>query len=131
MAGQPYGGIGASDSAFRTSNPTAANGPPASYQVGIAFYEIKDHVRGCVSEYTITESTTPTQSARDLLSLVGGIGLPNDARQLVDQDTCAVWSSDRLKKATGHQYAVGFVEVVPEGEATGIVDMSVGDSPKC
>src|SRR5262249_1503173 len=79
----------------------------------------------------ITESTTPTQSARNLFALVGGIGLPDDAKQLVNQDTCAVWSSDSLKKATGHQYAVGFVEVVPEGEATGIVDMSGDDSPNC
>jgi hypothetical protein len=131
VAGQPYGGIGASASAFKNSNPTAANGPPASYQDGIAFYEIKGSVHGCVTEYTITESTTPTQSARDLLSLVGGIGLPDDAHQLVDQNTCAVWSSGSLKKATGHRYAVGFVEVVPEGGATGIVDMSAGDSPKC
>jgi len=131
VAGQPYGGIGASVSAFKNSNPTAANGPPASYQDGIAFYEIKDSVHGCVSEYTITESTTPMQSARDLLFLVGGIGLPDDAHQLLDQNTCAVWSSGSLKKATGHLYAVGFVEVAPEGDATGIVDMSAGDSPKC
>jgi hypothetical protein len=131
VAGQSYGGIGASVNAFKNSNPTAANGPPASYQDGIAFYEIKDSVHGCVSEYTITESTTPTQSARDLLFLVSGIGLPDDAHQLVDQNTCAVWSSGSLKKATGHLYAVGFVEVVPEGDETGIVDMSAGDSPTC
>lgn len=131
VAGQPYGGIGASVSAFKASNPTAANGPPASYQDGIAFFEIKGNAHGCVSEYTITESTTPTQSARDLLSLVGGIGLPDDAHQLVNQDTCAVWSSASLKRATGHPFAVGFVEVAPEGEATGIVDMAAGDSPKC
>lgn len=131
VAGQPYGGIGASVSAFKNSHPIAANGPPASYQDGIAFYEIKSSVHGCVSEYTITESTTPTQSARDLLFLVSGIGLPGDAHQLVDQNTCAVWSSGSLKKVTGHLYAVGFVEVVPQGDATGIVDMSAGDSPKC
>ena len=131
MRASRTGGIGASVSAFKNSNPTAANGPPATYQDGIAFYEIKNSVHGCVSEYTITESTTPTQSARDLLFLVGGIGLPDDANQLVDQNTCAVWSSRTLKKATGHLYAVGFVEVVPEGDETGIVDMSAGDSPKC
>jgi len=131
VADQSYGGIGASVNAFKNSNPTAASGPPASYQDGIAFYEIKDTVHGCVSEYTITESTTPTQSARDLLFLVSGIGLPDDAHQLVDQNTCAVWSSGSLKKATGHLYAVGFVEVVPEGDETGIVDMSAGDSPTC
>jgi len=131
VAGQPYGGIGASVSAFKNSNPTAASEPPASYQDGIAFYEIKGSIHGCVSEYTITESTTPTQSARDLLALVGGIGLPNDAQQLVNQDTCAVWSSGSLKRATGHQYAVGSVVVAPEGDATGIVDMSAGDSSKC
>lgn len=131
VAGQAYGGIGASVSAFKTSNPTAANGPPASYQDGIAFYEIKGNVQGCVSEYTITESTTPTQSARELLFLVDGISVPNDAHQLVDQNKCAVWSSAALKKATGHQYAVGFVEVMPEGDATGIVDMSATDSPRC
>jgi len=124
-------GIGASVSAFKNSNPTAANGPPASYQDGIAFYEIKDSVHGCVSEYAITESTTPTHCAWDLLFLGGGIDLPDDAHQLLDQNTCAAWSSGSLKKATGHLYAVGFVEVAPEGDATGIVDMSAGDSPKC
>jgi hypothetical protein len=86
---------------------------------------------GCVSEYTITESTTPPQSSRDLLSLEAGISLPNDAQALVNQNSCEVWSSASLKKATGEPYAVGYVEVPPDGDSTGIVDMSVSSSSQC
>ena len=42
------------------------------YQDGIAYWDIKARKRGCVSEYTITERTAPSQSDRELLSLVWG-----------------------------------------------------------
>jgi hypothetical protein len=128
VAGQPYGGIGTSVSAFKSQNTV---GQPPSYQPGLAYYTIDHIAKGCVSEYEITESTVPTQSIRDLLSLVAGIGLPPDAKQLVNQDRCEVWSSVTLKKATGKPYAVGYVTIPPEGTATGTVDMAASDSPHC
>jgi len=131
ISGSNYGGIGASVSAFKSQNPTAGSPPPPSFQDGVAYYELKATKHGCVSEYTITESTTPTQSSRDLLSLVAGIGLPNDAQVLLNQNSCEVWSSASLKQATGEPYAIGYVEVPPEGDATGIVDMSVSSSSHC
>lgn len=126
-----YGGIGASVAAFKKQSPSAANPPPSEYQAGIAFYEIKGTAQGCVTDYTITEATIPTQSSRDLLFLVGGIFLPDDAMQLVNQNTCAVWKSAALQKATGKPYAVGFVVVAPQGNATGIAEMTASTSPKC
>ncbi len=76
-------------------------------------------------------ATTPTQSSRDLLFLVQGIYLPTDAKQLVDQSTCAVWRSAALQKATGKPYTTGYVVVPPQGDATGIVEMTASTSPKC
>lgn len=126
-----YGGIGASVSAFKSQNPTAGSPPPPSFQDGLAYVEIKATKHGCVSEYTITESTTPTQSSRELLSLVAGINLPDDAQVLANQNSCEIWSSVSLKQATGEPYAIGYVEVPPAGDATGIVDMSVSSSSHC
>jgi hypothetical protein len=131
VGGREYGGIGASVTGFKNQNPSAANPPPSQYQDGIAFDRIKGSVRGCVTDYTITEATTPTQSARDLLSLVGGIFLPSDAKQLVNQDTCQVWKSPALQKATGKPYAVGFVVVPPQGDQTGIVEMVASATLQC
>jgi hypothetical protein len=101
------------------------------FQDGIAYSDIKARKRGCVSEYTITERTTPTQSDRELLSLVMGINLPHDAQQLVNQNRCGVWKSAALNKATGKPYTVGYVIVEPVGDVTGIVDMSASRSPEC
>lgn len=129
--GGQYGGIGAAVAAFKKQNPTAANPPPSEYLDGIAFYEIKGTARGCVTDYTITMSTTPTQSSRDLLSLLAGISIPSDAQQVVNQDTCGVWKSAALQRATGKPYAVGFVVVAPQGDATGIAEMSVSATPRC
>lgn len=131
VGGGQYGGIGASVAGFKNQNPSSANPPPSQYQPGIAFYEIKGTAQGCVTDYTITEATTPTQSSRELLSLVAGISLPNDAQQLIKQNTCEVWKSAGLQKATGKAYAVGFVVVAPQGEATGIVEMTASATSKC
>jgi hypothetical protein len=128
ISGGSYGGIGASVAAFKRTNNTLQ---PSSYQPGLAYWQIMKTKRGCVTEYTITESTIPTQSSRDLLSLVAGINLPNDANTLVNGNSCESWESKALKKAVGLPYAVGYVTVPPEGTATGIVDMSASASPSC
>jgi len=131
VGGGGYGGIGASVAAFKKQNPTAGMPPPPSYGDGLAYYEIQKVVHGCVAEYTITEATTPPQSSRDLLFLVGGIGLPGFPPVVVDQNACEVWNVKALQKAVGLRYAVGFVQVPPQGDATGIVDMSASARPSC
>jgi hypothetical protein len=111
VGGSSYGGIGASTQAFKNQNPTAQGSGelPNDLLDGVAYYQITSTNHGCVTGYSITEKTSPPQGARDLLSLVAGVFLPDDAKSLVDQDTCAVWQSAALKTATGLQYAVGSV----------------------
>lgn len=127
----PYGGIGASVAAFKNENPSAANPPPSSYQPGIAFFSIEGKAHGCVTEYSITMSTIPAQSARDLLTLTAGIDLPSDAKQVVDKSRCWAWRSALVRNATGKPYITSFVDVVPQGEATGHVDVQITAGPEC
>lgn len=79
-------------------------GQPPSYQDGLVYYTINHtSAKGCVTDYSLWKATTPTQGQRDLLTLVAGIYLPADAQQVVNQDTCMVWSSTQLAKTTDHQ----------------------------
>jgi hypothetical protein len=98
-----YGGLGARIDAFDANNSdsTGAAGPSP----GTAFYVVTGMARGCVTAFAVQDSATPPLAPRDLLGLVSHPFLPGDAKQLVSTDSCAVWKSRALRRATGQAYA--------------------------
>lgn len=98
-----YGGLGGRMSAFDANNndSTGAAGPSS----GTAFYVVTATARGCVTAFAVQDSTSPPLTARALLGLVSRPYLPGDAKRVVDTDSCAVWKSRALVRATGRAYA--------------------------
>jgi hypothetical protein len=108
------------------SNSVGQAGPTP----GNAFYTVTGAVRGCVSAFAVQDSTTPPLTARDLLVLVSHPYLPDDAKQVVNADGCAVWKSAALKRATGRLYAEA-TAIAQAGSTAGRALIQATSSPSC
>lgn len=104
ISGGDYGGLGASEADFRQHNDMTA---PTEPVMGIAWYEVTDTVRGCVTGYTVRAFARTSLRASDILFLLDGIALPDDKQQVTSTSSCAVWKSEALRRATGYLYANG------------------------
>jgi hypothetical protein len=98
-----YGGLGGRVSAFDANNNNSLG--PAEPTPGAAFYVVTAAARGCVTAFTVQDSTSPPLTTRELLILVSHPYLPGDAKPVVNTHRCAVWKSIALSRATGRAYA--------------------------
>jgi hypothetical protein len=97
-----YAGLYATVPAFASGHNTQRPSQPTP---GIAWAQVLSTVHGCVNAYSVSESTSPPQSASDIVFLTGGIYLPADHTQPVQKDGCIVYSSPTLTLASGFKFA--------------------------
>lgn len=98
-----YGGLGARASSFDANNNNTTG--PAEPTPGPAWYVVTSIAKGCVTAFSLQDERSPPLTAQDLLSLVSHPYLPRDATRIVNGDSCAVWKSVELQRATGKTYA--------------------------
>jgi hypothetical protein len=123
-----YGGLGARVSAFDPNNDNSTG--PAGPTPGTAWYVVTAIARGCVTSFSVQDGGSPPLSARDLLSLVSHPYLPRDAKRIVNQETCAVWRSAALRRATGRSFASA-TAVAQVGGIPGRAEIRATSSPRC
>jgi hypothetical protein len=123
-----YGGLGARVSDFDANNndSTGAAGPSS----GTAFYVVTATARGCVTAFAVQDSATPPLTPRDLLVLVSHPFLPGDAKRVVITDSCAVWKSRALTRATGRPYARA-TATVQAGSIPGTARIAASSDAAC
>jgi hypothetical protein len=123
-----YGGLGAPASAFSANNNGSTH--PSEPTPGTAWYAVTSTSRGCVTAFVLQDGGSPPVSARYLLLLVSYPYLPRDARRVVNRDTCAVWESAALRRATGKAYATAsaFAQV---GSMPGRAQIETTVGPRC
>ena len=98
-----YGGLGAPASAFAgNNNGSTGHAEPTP---GTAWYVVTATANGCVTGFSLQDDGSPPPAARYLLLLVSYPYLPRDAERVVYTNTCAVWTSASLRRATGRAYA--------------------------
>lgn len=105
-----YNGLGARIGKFEM-NYTGSMGPsgPAARNWT---YEVTGTARRCVTALSVQNLSTPQPTRRRLLLLVSNAYFPRDAKKLVNTDSCVLWKSAALQRATGRPYAMAVV--VPE-----------------
>jgi hypothetical protein len=123
-----YGGLGARLSAFDPNNNNSTG--PAGPSPGAAFYTLTATARGCVTGFAVQDGTTPPLTARDLLILVSHPYLPADAERVVTTDSCGVWRSSALKRATGRAYARA-TAIAQAGSTPGTAEIAATSSSRC
>ena len=123
-----YGGLGARVSAFDANNNDSTG--PGEPSPGTAFYVVTATARGCVTAFAVQDSTTPPLTARGLLVLVSHPFLPGDAKQVVSTDSCAVWKSRALTRATGRAYARA-TAIVQAGSIPGTAKIAATTDSAC
>lgn len=97
-----YGGLGATVKAFYAHNPHGSRFPP----LGVAYYKVDATKHDRVTAYHVTINARPPYSARERVTLVGGVNLPSDARETrLNRDRCIVWRSRTLQRLIGMRYA--------------------------
>jgi hypothetical protein len=97
-----YGGLGASKDRFDANNNNSTG--PGVPTPGAAWYQVIGLAGGCVTGYEVQDSTAPPLKAHDMVDMVSTY-LPDDAEQLVNTGSCAVWKSASLLRAIGLRYA--------------------------
>jgi hypothetical protein len=128
VRGRGYGGLGARMRDFDANNNNSTG--PAGPTPGPAFYTVTGTARGCVTAFAVQDFTGPPATARGLLFLVSHPYLPGDAKQLVGTDTCAVWKSAALERATGSAYARATASA-QSGSTPGRARIETTSSPRC
>lgn len=123
-----YGGFGARVSSFDPNNNDSTD--PAGPSPGTAFYVVTATEKGCVTGFAVEDSTTPPLTARDLLVLVSHALLPGDANQVMHSDSCAVWRSRALTRATGRAYARA-TAIAGSGSVPGTAEISASSNSAC
>lgn len=123
-----YGGLGARVNAFDANNNDATG--PAGPSSGTAFYVLTATAGGCVTAFAVQDSTTPPLTTRGLLALVSHPFLPGDARQVVNTDSCAVWKSRALTRATGRAYARA-TAIAQAGSTPGTAEIAATSNSTC
>jgi hypothetical protein len=109
---QPYAGLGSPRHTY-VANNTQAPPNPAGAPEGIAWYQVLDtNSAGRVTAAQVTIKASPPMGDRERMALLLGEGLPDDAREAdggtneaVNNNTCEVWESRKLKTLTGDRYA--------------------------
>jgi hypothetical protein len=97
-----YGGLGATVSAFYAQNSQGSGMPP----LGLVYYQVDATVHGRVAAFHIVINARPAFSARERVSQVGGVDLPEDATETnLNNDHCIVWHSQKLGRLIGMSYA--------------------------
>jgi hypothetical protein len=128
VAAPGYGGLGGRLNTFDANNSNSVG--QAGPSPGNAFYMVTGAARGCVTAFAVQDSTSPPLTARDLLVLVSRPYLPDDAKQVVSTDSCAVWKSASLKRATGRAYAQA-TAIAQAGSTAGRAEIEATSSPSC
>jgi len=123
-----YGGLGARETAFDANNDNSTG--PAEPTPGAAWYQVIATNRGCVTAYTVQDSSTPPLAARDMLVLVSRGYLPKDAEQVASSNSCAMWKSAVLKRATGMLYAKA-TAIAQAGSMPGTAGMEATSDSTC
>ncbi len=123
-----YGGLGGRASAFDADNNNSTG--PAEPTPGPAWYVVTATARGCITAFSLQDEGSPPLTARDLLFLVSHPYLPPDARRIVSADTCAVWKSGSLRRATGRAYAMA-TAVGQRRSSPGRAEIGVTSLPDC
>jgi hypothetical protein len=80
--------------------------------------------------FSVQDGAWPPLTARALLLLVSHPYLPRDAKQLVNVESCAVWKSAALQRATGRQYARA-TAVAQAGSIPGRAEIEATSNPNC
>jgi hypothetical protein len=123
-----YGGLGARIGVFDPNNNGSTG--PAGPTPGTAWYEVNATARGCVTAFSVQDGSSPPLTGRDLLVLVSHPYLPRDAIQVENTDTCAVWKSAALRRATGSAYATA-TAVAQVGSTPGRAEIEATPNPRC
>ena len=101
--GGAYGGIGAPVAAFKGQNTQGGGVPP----LGLAYYTIDSTQRGRVTAFHVIINARPRFASQELVGLVLGINVPDDAAPVHwGSNGCVVYRSRRLQQLVGLQYAV-------------------------
>jgi hypothetical protein len=123
-----YGGLGARVNDFDANNNNSTG--PSEPSPGTAWYDVTGTARGCVTAFSVRDSSSPRLSARDLLTLVSRPYLPLDAKPLVYRNACALWQSATLEQATGRGYARALAVAQTSG-VPGWAEIAATSSPTC
>jgi hypothetical protein len=112
----PYGGLGATISAFNSRNPHGSLPPPT----GAAYYRIVRTRRGRVVAFRIDVDSGAPYTGTERLALLSRDELPADATLLRTTANCVIWKSARLKRLIRMRYAVATtMQNAPKAEMRG------------